>query len=270
MGDATDYGQLLAICQSGLALPPHPEDLILPPARASGGRPAGLGVDCAARPRPSSARATTSTKGAICEAIAAQKLTAVGGVKSCTKAGTGCGSCVTLLNDLLKAELKRAGVAVINHLCEHFPYTRQELFHLVKVHEHRRSFDELLAGHGKGQGCEICKPAVASILASTWNEHILEREHVGLQDTNDRFLANIQRDGTYSVVPRVAGRRDHARPADRARPGGQALRPLHQDHRRPARRPVRRAARAAARRSGASSSPPASSRATPTARRCAR
>jgi nitrite reductase (NADH) large subunit len=56
-----------------------------------------------------------------------------------------------------------------------------------------------------GEGCEICKPAVASILASTWNEYVLKREHVGLQDTNDRYLANIQKDGTYSVVPRLAG-----------------------------------------------------------------
>jgi nitrite reductase (NADH) large subunit len=68
-----------------------------------------------------------------------------------------------------------------------------------------KSFDDLIVKHGKGHGCEICKPAVASILASTWNEHVLADRHVGLQDTNDRFLANIQRDGTYSVVPRVAG-----------------------------------------------------------------
>jgi nitrite reductase (NADH) large subunit len=111
---------------------------------------------------------------------------------------------VTLIGDLLKAELARAGVVVTNHLCEHFPHTRQELFHLVKV-SGLRSYDELIARHGRGSGCEICKPAVASILASTWNEHVLADPHVGLQDTNDRYLANIQRDGTYSVVPRVPG-----------------------------------------------------------------
>jgi nitrite reductase (NADH) large subunit len=143
-------------------------------------------------------------KEAICTAITSQKLTAVAEIKSCTKAGTGCGSCVTLLKDILHAELKKAGVTVVNHLCEHFKYSRQELFHLVKVHE-LKSFEELLLRHGSGRGCEICKPAVASILASTWNEHVLDRAHVGLQDTNDRFLANMQRDGTYSVVPRVPG-----------------------------------------------------------------
>jgi nitrite reductase (NADH) large subunit len=201
VGDATNYAQLVTIQASALALPPHPEDLILPPTRA-GGAPV-LGVEGL----PAEATICSChnvSKGAICQSIADEKLTAVGGIKACTRAGTGCGSCVTLINDILKSELKRAGVVVHNHLCEHFPFSRQELFHLVKVHQ-LQTFDALLAAHGKGRGCEICKPAVASILASTWNEHVLERSHVGLQDTNDRFLANIQRDGTYSVVPRVAG-----------------------------------------------------------------
>jgi nitrite reductase (NADH) large subunit len=201
VGDAAAYGQLLATCQNDLPLPEHPEDLILPDR--PGAKRAGLGVDGF----PASATICSChnvDKGTICQVIAAEKLTAVGGIKSCTKAGTGCGSCVTLLSDILKAELKKAGVSVPNHLCEHFPHSRQELFHLVKVHQ-LRTFEELLARHGRGRGCEICKPAVASILASTWNDHILDKPHLGLQDTNDRFLANLQRDGTYSVVPRVAG-----------------------------------------------------------------
>ena len=89
-----------------------------------------------------------------------------------------------------------------NSLCEHFTYTRQELFEIVKV-KGIKSFNELVKTHGKGMGCEVCKPAVASILASLWNENIVE--HTTIQDTNDRFLANIQRGGTYSVVPRVPG-----------------------------------------------------------------
>jgi nitrite reductase (NADH) large subunit len=200
VGDASDYGQLLSFVQNGIALPPHPEDLILP---ARSGKPTGLGVDAI----PEEAHICSChnvTKSAICAAIRSENLLAVGGIKACTKAGTGCGSCVPMLGDLLKAELKRAGVAVSNHLCEHFPFSRQELYHLVKVHE-LQTFDDLIARHGRGLGCEICKPAVASILASTWNDYILKPEHAGLQDTNDRYLANIQRDGTYSVIPRVPG-----------------------------------------------------------------
>ena len=62
-----------------------------------------------------------------------------------------------------------------------------------------------MGGMGGGRGGEICKPAVASILAGLWNEPITEEAHHTLQDTNDRFLANIQRGGLYSVVPRVPG-----------------------------------------------------------------
>jgi nitrite reductase (NADH) large subunit len=108
------------------------------------------------------------------------------------------------VTELLRGELAARGIAMSRNLCEHFAYTRQELVHLVKVRGLRR-FDDLLREHGHGLGCEICKPAVASILASTWNEHILDKDKVHLQDTNDRFLANLQRDGTYSVVPRVPG-----------------------------------------------------------------
>jgi nitrite reductase (NADH) large subunit len=201
VGDAHSYAQLVQLVQNRIPLPPHPEDLLMP-AR-EGGRPAGLGVDAL----PDAAQICSChnvSKGQICEAIGAQKLTAVGAIKDCTKAGTGCGSCVTLISELLTKELRKAGVVVSRRLCEHFDHSRQELYHLVRLHK-LRSFEELIAQHGEGRGCEICKPAVASILASAWNEHILDRKHVPLQDTNDRFLANIQRDGTYSVVPRVAG-----------------------------------------------------------------
>jgi len=175
--------------------------LILP--ERAGGKPAGLGVASL----PDSAIICSChnvTKGSIRAAIADGKLTEVSQIKGCTKAGTGCGSCVTLVKDILKTELIAAGVAVTNHLCEHFPHSRQELFHLVRSHGHR-TFDALLAAHGRGEGCEICKPAVASILAGCWNDYVLATPHAGLQDTNDRFLANMQKDGTYSVVPRVPG-----------------------------------------------------------------
>jgi nitrite reductase (NADH) large subunit len=144
------------------------------------------------------------TKGEICTAIQDQSLRDIASVKKCTNAGTGCGGCVPLVADLLKAELKKAGIEVKNHLCEHFSYSRQDLYSLVRSHK-IYTFDELLDRYGTGQGCEICKPAVASILASAWNDYILEKPHVGLQDTNDAFLANIQRDGTYSVIPRIPG-----------------------------------------------------------------
>jgi nitrite reductase (NADH) large subunit len=198
VGDASSYSVLLAMVQAKTRLPDHPENLILP-ERA--GSTAGIGPEML----PDAAllcNCHNVSKGTICKAIADDGLTDLSALKKKTKAGTGCGSCSTLVGQVLKAELKRAGVAVNNHVCEHFPYSRQELFHLVKLGGHR-TFAAAIADHGRGMGCEICKPAVASILASIWNEHVLSKPNVGLQDTNDRFLANMQRDGSYSVVPRV-------------------------------------------------------------------
>jgi nitrite reductase (NADH) large subunit len=198
VGDAAAYGQLLSLVQNQVTLPPKPEELIFP--QGSGEASAGMGVGSL----PASAMICSCNnvdKGTICQAIA-DGVHAVPALKACTKAGTGCGSCVTLVTDLLKIELKKAGIAVNKSICEHFPHSRQDLYQLVRLHK-LKTFDELLARHGTGKGCEICKPAVASILASAWNEHVLNRKHLPLQDSNDRFLANIQRDGTYSVVPRV-------------------------------------------------------------------
>jgi nitrite reductase (NADH) large subunit len=200
IGDASDYGNLLQFVQNQITLPPHPEDLLLPPRE--GGK-AVLGVEGL----PETAQICSCnnvSKGQIVSAICDDKLTDVPSLKRCTKAGTGCGGCVPLVTDILKSELKKAGIKVNNHLCEHFPYSRQELFHLLRVHQ-VKTFEELLSQFGTGKGCEICKPAVSSMLASTWNEYILQPQHASLQDTNDYFLANMQKDGTYSVIPRVPG-----------------------------------------------------------------
>nr|MBA3710423.1 (2Fe-2S)-binding protein [Planctomycetota bacterium] len=203
IGDASAYGLLTQMMANGLALPAHPEELILP-ARAgadSAARPAGLRVTAL----PDAAVICSChnvAKHTICGAVQDGRFTQVAQIKACTRAGTGCGSCVPLLQSLLDAGMAQAGMAVSRALCEHFAHPRQELYHLVRVHR-IRSFDELIARHGVGRGCAVCKPAVASILASAWNEHVLDPRHAHLQDTNDRFLANIQRDGSYSVVPRV-------------------------------------------------------------------
>ena len=198
VGDASDYGTLLQMALNPLPLPEHPEELILP-AR---GAKKGLGVEML----PDSALVCSCngvTKGNICSAIA-EGCNSLGSLKTKTKAATSCGGCGPLAKQILDAEMKKRGFRVNNHLCEHFAYSRQELFHLVRINS-IRSFDELVVKHGRGRGCDICKPAAASIFASCWNEMILKPRHAPLQDTNDHFLANLQKDGTYSVVPRVPG-----------------------------------------------------------------
>jgi nitrite reductase (NADH) large subunit len=201
VGDATGYDALVAMCRGDLATPSSVAALTVPAGLS--GALATVGVDSLA-PTALVCSCNGVTKGAICSAVADGGCTDVPSLKKATRAGTGCGGCVPMVTDLLKAELRRSGVEVNDHLCEHFAYSRQELFELVAVEE-LRSFGALLQRHGRGLGCEICKPAVASILASRANGYILDGEQASLQDTNDHFLANLQKDGTYSVVPRVPG-----------------------------------------------------------------
>lgn len=199
VGDCEDYGTLLQYMLNKIDLPADPESLILP--LLSGAAPA-LGV--AALPATAQICSCHSVSKGDIQGAVAGGCCSVGDVKGATKAGTGCGGCVPLLTSLVNHELTELGVEVSTDLCEHFPYTRQELYHLVRV-DGIRSFYELLEKYGRGHGCAICKPAVGSILASCWNDYVLTDANIGLQDTNDIYLGNMQKDGTYSVVPRIAG-----------------------------------------------------------------
>ncbi len=200
VGNADEYGTLLQMALNGIALPEEPEFLILP--ASDGKAKPGLGVEAL----PDGAQICSCnnvSKGRICAAVGEGACT-IAEMKACTKAGATCGGCVPLVTQVMKAEMAKRGMAVNNHLCEHFPYSRQELFHLIRVGE-IKTFEDLLARHGKGLGCDVCKPVAASIFASCWNEFVLKPQLASLQDSNDYFLGNIQKDGTYSVVPRMPG-----------------------------------------------------------------
>ncbi len=200
VGDAAEYGTLLQMALNGIKLPAEPEFLILP--SSDGQAKPGLGADAL----PDGAQLCSCnnvTKGQICAAVG-DGATSIGAIKACTKAGATCGGCVPLVTQVMKFEMARRGLAVNNHLCEHFPHSRQELYHLIRVGG-IKTFDELLAKHGQGLGCDVCKPAAASIFASCWNDFVLKPELASLQDSNDYFLGNIQKDGSYSVVPRMPG-----------------------------------------------------------------
>lgn len=200
VGDTSDYDSLIQYALNDIALPEYPESLILPSNDTA--QSPGLGVD--ALPEAATICSCHNvSKGDIITAMD-QGACDLGAIKSCTKASSGCGGCAALLKNVVDSELEKRGVEVKKDICEHFAYSRQELFHLVKVGK-IKTFAELLAQHGKGLGCEVCKPAAASILASVWNDFVLTKDHVSLQDTNDTYLANMQKDGTYSIVPRIAG-----------------------------------------------------------------
>ena len=200
VGDSSDYATLLQMMLNAMPLPTAAEALILP---ALNGAPAkGLGVAAL----PDSAQVCSChnvSKGDICHAVQSG-CGDMASIKSCTKAATGCGGCAALVKQVMELQLENLGVAVKKDICEHFAYSRQELYHLIRING-IKTFDDLLASHGRGCGCEVCKPLVGSLLASCWNDYLLKPAHLPLQDTNDRYFANIQKDGTYSVVPRVPG-----------------------------------------------------------------
>jgi nitrite reductase (NADH) large subunit len=187
VGDASAYGVLRPMVASGIELPENPEDLILP---------AGRGTPSVELPDEAQVCSCNNvTKGHIVAAAA---------VEETTTAGSTCGSCKAQTKKIIEDYYESQGKVVDKSLCEHFPLTRQELFDVVAVHGYTR-FDDIVEAHGTGRGCDICKPTIASILATQLNGHVLEPGTRTLQDTNDAYLGNIQRNGTYSVIPRIAG-----------------------------------------------------------------
>lgn len=200
VGEAEAYNMLLQTAKNKVVLPPNPENVLL--GARGGATEAGPGV----LGLPDDAiicSCESVSKAAICQAVEAGH-ESLNDVKKCTKAGTCCGGCVPMVKDLITSTMKAQGKYIRNVLCEHFSYSRQELYDLIKV-KNLYTFDEVLDTYGHGDGCETCKPVVASILASLWNELILDKGNDTVQDSNDRFLANIQKGGTYSVVPRIPG-----------------------------------------------------------------
>lgn len=197
VGDASAYGVLRPMVASGIALPENPEDLILPAGRGSVeiGLPDEAQV-CSCNDVTKAQILAAVGEGGSCDSASC--------VTRCTKAGSTCGSCKPVVKKIVEEFFAAQGKVVDRSLCEHFSLTRQELFDVVAVHGYTR-FDDIIEAHGRGRGCDICKPTVASILASQLNGHVLEAPTRTLQDTNDAYLANIQRNGTYSVVPRIPG-----------------------------------------------------------------
>jgi nitrite reductase (NADH) large subunit len=197
VGDASAYAGLRPLI--GRPLGTDAVTYLLPEGKGDG---AGAG---AALPDDANVCSCNNVSaGRIRDAVRCDGCADLGAVKACTKAGTSCGSCLPLVKKLVTTELTAAGVTVSSALCEHFSVTRAQLFDIVRV-TGIRTFSELVERHGTGRGCDICKPAVASILASLYAGHVLEGENAALQDTNDHVMANMQKDGTYSVVPRVPG-----------------------------------------------------------------
>ena len=200
IGDTKDYVKLVPMVKNQKVLEVPPSEFIIGASKQGDDDGSDLTDDtqiCSCH---------NVTKGDVAKVVKEGTCKSIGEVKSCTKAGTGCGGCMPLVQSIFNAEMKAMGTEVLNHLCPHFAYSRADLFNVIYVKK-LKNFADVMKECGKepdSLGCEVCKPALASILASLYNQHILDKPLHGLQDTNDKFLANIQRNGTFSVIPRVA------------------------------------------------------------------
>jgi nitrite reductase (NADH) large subunit len=199
VGDSSDYNTLFQIYSNGMAIPKNPEDLIL---GARGGESSSMGSVMDLPDTAVICSCENVTKGSICCSITDGTSETFSDVVKATKATSGCGGCKPMVVDLVKEAQKSLGKEVKDVVCEHFAYSRQELYDIVKINKFT-NHNEVLGTVGKGDGCEICKPVLSSIFSSIYND--TANKHVPEQDSNDRYLANIQRNGTYSVVPRVTG-----------------------------------------------------------------
>ena len=140
-------------------------------------------------------------KGAIVEAIRERELGSTQEVVSVTRAGAGCGSCKPLVKEILT--LERGGAAEeASYLCPCRKQTREELAGLVRDGD-IKSVSELSEACGAGRDCGACKPGLAYLVSQVHESRHREERHSRF--INDRVHANIQNDGTFSVVPRIRG-----------------------------------------------------------------
>lgn len=201
IGDTKDYVKLVPIVRNRTPLEVPPSQFILGTSKVEDEDASDLANDtqiCSCH---------NVSKGDLLKVVKDGTCQSIGDVKSCTKAGTGCGGCIPLVQSIFNTQMKAMGSEILNHLCPHFAFSRADLFHIIYVKK-LKTFLEVMKECGKrpeSLGCEVCKPTLGSILSSLYNQHIIDKPLHGLQDTNDKFLANIQRNGTFSVIPRVAG-----------------------------------------------------------------
>eukprot|EP00820_Chromera_velia_P006039 Cvel_3760.t1-p1 / transcript=Cvel_3760.t1 / gene=Cvel_3760 / organism=Chromera_velia_CCMP2878 / gene_product=Nitrite reductase [NAD(P)H] large subunit, putative / transcript_product=Nitrite reductase [NAD(P)H] large subunit, putative / location=Cvel_scaffold157:82205-91598(+) / protein_length=1116 / sequence_SO=supercontig / SO=protein_coding / is_pseudo=false len=207
VGDASSFGKLLGLAHRGDLKDNTPSDLLA--LGMGGGKAGAAGGDDAIDDDELVCSCNGVSAGCLRQAVA-DGLHDLEDIKKATKCGTGCGGCIATgpVKSIIKKKLKELGIEKKDAICGCIPFARKELFDIIKVKE-LMSYEAVIEACSENvpgkRGCEVCKPAVGSILASLWNDHVLAKDRAVIQDTNDRFLANIQRNGTYSVIPRIAG-----------------------------------------------------------------
>jgi nitrite reductase (NADH) large subunit len=198
LGDSTTAPRLLQSFHRGEILPENPAELLFPLAAGT--------KQSSAADAPDSFQVCNCngvSKGKIVECVNGGSKTLIS-VCELTRAGTGCGSCKTLVREILEATCEGALVEdpSVHYYVPAVPFGKSEL--VAKIKELRlRSVSAVFAALSGGKEDAKSKVGLASLLRTIWgSEYEDERD---ARFINDRVHANIQKDATFSVVPRIYG-----------------------------------------------------------------
>jgi nitrite reductase (NADH) large subunit len=197
VGDTSDSHRYMDWLRSGTDLAPQRRHLLFPPPAADAGQDVAAMSDGAVV-----CGCVGVTKGAIIEAVHGQGVNTLSQLKECTRASTGCGSCTSLCQDILRAVAPGFEDEQKRVLCACVPFPQEQLREILRGQK-LKSVQEVLDIYGNGAGCEVCKPALSYMIDMLWcGDHDEDRS---ARFINDRVHANIQKDGTFSVIPRIRG-----------------------------------------------------------------
>jgi nitrite reductase (NADH) large subunit len=197
VGDTSDSHRYMDWLRTGADVGDKRGQLLFPPPSAD------AGLDVAEMSESATVCGCVGvTKGAIIAAIHQRGVNTLSQLKECTRASTGCGSCTSLCQDLLRAVAPEFEDEKKKVICACVPFAEDRLRDILRSQK-LKSVQEVLEIYGNGIGCEICKPALSYMLDMLWcGDHDEDRS---ARFINDRVHANIQKDGTFSVVPRIRG-----------------------------------------------------------------
>jgi nitrite reductase (NADH) large subunit len=197
VGDTSDSHRYMEWLRTSADILDQRRHLLFPPPAADGGADVASMADSA-----TICGCVGVTKGTIIQAIHDKGLNTLSQLKECTRAATSCGSCTSLCQGLLRAVAPDFEDEKKKVICACVPFGEDQLRDILRSQK-LKSVQEVLEIYGNGIGCEVCKPALSYMLDMLWcGDHDEDRS---ARFINDRVHANIQKDGTFSVIPRMRG-----------------------------------------------------------------
>jgi nitrite reductase (NADH) large subunit len=197
IGDMSGEARYKSWLRTGEDVSAHRKHLLFPPPEED------KGADIASMPDGETVCGCMGvSKGAIIEAVHKFGISTLAQLKERTRACSGCGTCAGTCNSILKAVCPGFSEEGLKVLCPCVPFNQDQLKEMIRG-QRLKSVQDVLDIYGNGAGCEVCKPALSYLVDIAWSGG--HQEDRSARFINDRVHANIQKDGTFSVVPRMRG-----------------------------------------------------------------